>query len=131
MFNKAKILKTLKDLDLPDDKYWVSFGADLVLRGLKEETRDIDLGIDSDLATVFEQNGLMPYLTVECCRWFHVTDGVDAYENWSEGPVDYIDGIPCTDLKTLMALKMDKARKKDMDDVSIIMKYLIEQESAK
>ncbi|MDT8715351.1 hypothetical protein IAI10_01505 [Clostridium sp. 19966] len=49
MLYKEDIIKILKDVDLPLNEYWITSGAGLVIHGVKETTRDIDLGCTTNL----------------------------------------------------------------------------------
>ncbi|ERI95024.1 hypothetical protein HMPREF1982_00510 [Clostridiales bacterium oral taxon 876 str. F0540] len=44
MLYKEDIVRILKEMNLPLSEYWITSGAALVMHGVKETTRDIDLG---------------------------------------------------------------------------------------
>lgn len=44
MLNKEEIICLLKEAEFDINEYWVTSGAAMVLYGIKDMTRDIDLG---------------------------------------------------------------------------------------
>ncbi|MFL0248684.1 hypothetical protein [Candidatus Clostridium stratigraminis] len=57
MLNKVDIVKIIKDMKLPLSEYWITSGAGLVLHGVKETTRDIDLGCTTYLVERYLRKG--------------------------------------------------------------------------
>ena len=54
MLKKAEIVGLLNEMAFDSDKYWVTSGAAMVIYGIKESTRDIDLGCTTELADKLE-----------------------------------------------------------------------------
>ena len=55
--DKTQLLKLLEKIPWPRDQWWLTAGGAMVLYGLREQTRDIDLGCTSALADALEQAG--------------------------------------------------------------------------
>ena len=57
MLNKEEIIRLLKEAAFDSNEYWVTSGAAMVLYGIKDVTRDIDLGCTSRMADDLENQG--------------------------------------------------------------------------
>ena len=54
MLDKEEIVCLLKEAAFGIDEYWVTSGAAMVLYGIRDTTRDIDLGCTSQMADRLE-----------------------------------------------------------------------------
>ena len=54
MLTKADILRSLAHPALDPARYWLTAGGAMVLYGLREATRDIDIGCEPSLAAELE-----------------------------------------------------------------------------
>ena len=57
MLDREEIVCLLKETGFHIEEYWVASGAAMVLHGIKDKTRDIDLGCTSELADKLERDG--------------------------------------------------------------------------
>ena len=57
MLDKEEIVCLLKEAAFGIDEYWVTSGAAMVLYGIRDTTRDIDLGCTSQMADRLESTG--------------------------------------------------------------------------
>ena len=57
MLNREEIIHFLKEAAFDSNEYWVTSGAAMVLYGMKDVTRDIDLGCTSHMADELENKG--------------------------------------------------------------------------
>lgn len=127
MLNKMDILKKLKELKLPKDQYCVMTGAALVLHGIKEGTRDIDIGCSEQL---FQQLLLRGY-ELQRLKSFEgiLIDGcIEIFGNWKAEKIVYIDDIPVADINSIRKYKQGLAREKDLSDIKLIDAYLATKE---
>ena len=120
MFDKRSLLQRLKELPFPQKDYWVVAGGAMVLHGFRPQTNDIDLGCSTLLADKLEHQG---------CRVSHCDDGtrkilysenIEIYENWIEGTVEMISGVPVVCVEGLIQMKKKLGREKDLADIALI-----------
>ena len=67
---------------MPLSEYWVTSGAALVMHGVKETTRDIDLGCTTDLVEHFLKQGCKYRVADDNTRIVEVNDQIEILENW-------------------------------------------------
>lgn len=124
MLYKKDIIAIIKSLDLPEDGYWISAGAGLVLHGVRETTRDIDMGCTT---AVFEKLmkrehvDLPPHGTE---RAMSIDDTVEVFENWAVDRVETASGLPVASLADIKVLKVRLGREKDLADIRLIDSFL-------
>ncbi|MFL0270095.1 hypothetical protein [Candidatus Clostridium radicumherbarum] len=82
MLNKSNIIDILKELNLPTKEYWTTSGAALVLHGVKETTKDIDLGCTTDLVECFIKKGCKYRVVEDNTRIVEVNREIELLENW-------------------------------------------------
>lgn len=117
---REDILKTLVNLSLPADEYWVCSGAAMVLYGLRAETADVDLGCTARLADRLESDGFSCRRTGDGNRRFAVGEDVEIFENWRYGSVETVSGFPVVSLAGLREMKSALGREKDIRDIALI-----------
>ena len=124
MLNRDDIIKKMSAFGYDKSRYWISTGAALVLHGVRESTRDIDVGCEPDVAQALIRSG---------CKAFPFPDGgvkisfdedIEVYENWSRGDVVMIDSLPVLTLDSIIAIKRILGREKDFADIELIEKFL-------
>lgn len=122
MFDKASLLQRLRTLSLPEKEYWVVAGAAMVLHGFRSQTHDIDLGCSTRLADKLERQGYTVSRCQDGTRKILYSEHIEIFENWIEGTVETISGVPvvCADGLIQMKKKLDRA--KDLADIALIEK---------
>ena len=94
----------------------------MVLHGFRSQTHDIDLGYSTLLADELELQGY----AVSCCedgtRKISYSEDVEIFENWIEGTVESVGGIPVVCAEGLMQMKKRLGREKDLADIALIEK---------
>lgn len=147
-FNSSDILSTFDKLKLKTDEYVVLGGANLVLRGLREATADIDMLVGfSTLDRLAGSEGAVtkrpPYdaelrgaanMTVHIERqgWVPVSAttsllGRGYYPQTFEDAIsksEIVSGINCAALHEVLASKNALRRPKDVKDMMIIARHL-------
>lgn len=101
MLYKAYIVKTLKEMNLPLSEYWITSGAGLVMHGVKETTRDIDLGCTTNLVEHYLSKGFRCQVADDNSRIVEVNDKIEILENWFVDKIDFIDGLPVSSLESI------------------------------
>jgi len=106
---------------------WLTAGGALVFHGLRSVTADIDMGCDTVLADALEFAGYAVTRGEGGRRRFHLSGNIDISENWAEGTVTMMDGIPVVSLSDVLTLKRQLGREKDRADIAAIEKALAEE----
>lgn len=122
MYDKQALIRRLKGLPFPEKEYWVVAGGAMVLHGFRMQTRDIDLGCSTPLADRLEQQG---YLVSRCddgTRKIAYSEDIEIFENWLEGTVETVNGIPVVCVDGLIQMKRKLGREKDLADIALMMK---------
>lgn len=127
------VASEIANLRLPEGEYVVVGGACLALYGVRE-TQDIDLVVTERLFGELEHAGwhlkrrpngkpglhcgcVEAYLDVNCGSFQRSTE-------WMLQHCRRVHGIPVISLATLVAVKAQYGREKDMHDVRLIEKHL-------
>ena len=94
MFDKHSLIQRLKELSFPEKEYWVVAGGAMVLHGFRQQTRDIDLGCSTLLADELEHQGYFVSHCDDGTRRIAYSKDIEIFENWLEGTVEIINGVP-------------------------------------
>lgn len=129
MLNKNKIFKILNGLPFPRDQFWISSAASLVVHGVKQETRDIDLGCTEELFEYLIDQGYERLFAKNGDHRIIYNDNVEIYKNWGNGnsPFDIIQGFQFTSLNGVINVKKELNREKDIADIKLIRDYMRRQ----
>ena len=120
MFDKSSLRKRLCELSFPETEYWVVAGGAMVLHGFRPQTHDIDLGCSTLLADELERQGYAVSLCDDGSRKILYSEDVEVFENWIEGTVEMIDGVPVVSVDGLIRMKKKLGRDKDFADIALI-----------
>lgn len=125
LLHREDILRLLKDLDFLEDGCWLTSGAALVLYGVKEATRDIDLICTAELADQLEQRGV-PFRRdgLDGTRIFQINDKVEVLEDWQTDEVIELEGLKIASLLSIRKQKEALGREKDLADIRLIDCFL-------
>ncbi|NMM63581.1 hypothetical protein HBE96_13025 [Clostridium sp. P21] len=124
MLCKEDIIKILKEIDLPLSEYWITSGAGLVIHGVKEATRDIDLGCTTNLIEQYLRKGCQYRVSYDNLKIVEVSDKIELLENWFVDEIEFIDGLPVGSLESIKKQKMELGRDKDIYDIKLIDEYI-------
>lgn len=122
MFDKQSLLQRLKELSFSEAEYWVVAGGAMVLHSFRSQTHDIDLGCSTLLADKLEQQGYIISRCDDGTRKILYSEDVEIFENWIEGEVEIISGVPVVSIDGLVQMKRKLGRKKDLEDIALIEK---------
>lgn len=125
LLHREDILRLLKDLDFLEDGCWLTSGAALVLYGVKEATRDIDLICTAELADQLEQRGF-PFRKdgLDGTRIFQINDKIEVLEDWQTDEVIELEGLKIASLLSIRKQKEALGREKDLADLRLIDCFL-------
>ncbi len=124
MLYKEDIIKILKEMDLPLNQYWITSGAALVIHGVKDTTRDIDLGCTTELVEAFLKKGCKCKVVEDNSRIVEVNDNIEILENWFVEKIEFIEGLPVGTLESIKKQKAELGREKDMKDIKLIDEFI-------
>lgn len=122
MFDRYSLIQRLQEIPFPKKEYWVVAGAAMVLHGFRPRTQDIDLGCSTFLADRLEQQGYAVSLCEDGTRKISYSESIEIYENWIEGAVETISGVPVVCADGLIQMKKKLGREKDWADIVLIEK---------
>lgn len=122
MFDKYSLLERLQELSFSEKEYWVVAGGAMVLHGFCPQTHDIDLGCSTLLADKLEQQGYAVTRCEDGTRRISYSENVEIFENWIEGTVEIISGVPVVCVDGLIQMKKKLGREKDLADIALIEK---------
>lgn len=121
---KEQIHRTVKALPLSAESYWLVMGAALVMHGIREETRDIDIGCTPEAFDALIKLGYHATTSRSGLRKLSLSTGVTVYEGFYTQDIICIDGVPVSDLTSIKRIKAFFGRKKDLADVEQINLHL-------
>ena len=125
MLGRADILEILKDVPFLREDCWLTSGAALVLYGVKEQTRDIDLVCTTELADRLEAKGVaFRRSPLGNTRIFAYSGQIEVLENWETDEVIQIEGLPAASLLSIRKQKEALGREKDWADIRRIDAFL-------
>lgn len=124
MLNKEEIIRLLKEAAFDAGEYWVTSGAAMVLYGIRDVTRDIDLGCTSKLADELEGRGYPSEVLSDGSRRIVFSEEIELFENWIEDQAVLLEGIPAVSLEGLIRMKEKLGREKDRNDILLIKEHL-------
>ena len=127
MFNKGDIAKKLTCPLFDGKEYWVLTGAAMVLYGIKDNTKDIDLGASSEFIDELISKGYNYDFCDDGTRKI-CFDEFEIFENWIYGSINHIENIPVISLEGLIELKRNLGREKDVTDIEMIKKFIERKE---
>lgn len=128
--NKAEILNKLNEYNFDTNEYLVISSAALVIQGVKEETKDIDISVTPKYYKYLEENyncELERYDEKNNINIYYIDDVINFSTNYySEDKDDFIllDGIKIQSISSVTRLKNMLNRPKDMKDIELINKFL-------
>jgi len=124
VLNKNSIIKMLNDLNLPPSEYWITSGSALVMHGVKQYTKDIDLGCTNSLWDFFLQNGHMFKVGKDNSKIMQINEYVEVIKEYYVEEIEFVEGLPTGSLKSIKKQKESLGREKDIIDIKLIDEYI-------
>ena len=122
MFDKNSLIQRLQEIPFSKSEYWVVAGGAMVLHGFRTQSHDIDLGCSTLLADKLEQQGYVVSRCEDGTRKILYSENIEIFENWLDGSVEIISGIPVVCVDGLIQMKTKLGREKDLEDIALIEK---------
>ncbi len=123
VLNKEEIRRLLQEASFDCSEYWVTSGAAMVLYGIKDVTRDIDLGCTSQMADALENRGYCTEVLRDGSRKIIFSEAIELFENWLEDRVVRLEGLPVVSIDGMIKMKEKLVREKDLADIRLIKEY--------
>ncbi len=120
MFEKQSLIQRLRALPFSEKEYRAVAGGAMVLHGFRTQTRDIDLGCTTLLADQLERQGYSVSRCDDGTRKISYSEEIELFENWLEGAVEMISGVPVVCVDGLIKMKKKLGREKDFADIVLI-----------
>ena len=118
--NKQEFMARLEELDLPVTEFVILSGGSMLMRGLREQTNDLDLSASKKLAEILH--------LYDCPRDHHGLyipfENVQMDDDMERFHFDVIDGYQCESLEDVIEQKRKWNRDKDHRDIEVIEEYL-------
>ena len=121
-FDRDTLLRRIAELPFPKEEYWILSGGAMVLYGFRPRTHDVDLGCTSRLADQLERQGYPVSQRPDEPRKIVYADDVELFENWLDGTVERVSGVPVVSVDGLIRMKQRLGREKDWRDIALIKK---------
>ena len=124
--NKIEIVNILNKYNFDKNRYMVISGASMVLQGIKEETKDIDIAVTIDYRKEllnkykceFERKNLD-------CDVYFIDEIIKFSKNYfNQDEIIMYENIPIQNLDGIKKLKLSIGRDKDLKDIAKISSYL-------
>lgn len=126
MFQKETIKASISALPFNPEDYCVITGTALVMHGVKAETKDIDISCSKKAFRALTDQGF-PIKQGAFARKVIYSDDVEIFEDWHKGDIITIEGIPVASLESVIVMKKQLGREKDLDDIAKIEACLAQQ----
>lgn len=126
MFRKETIKDSVSALPFKSEDYCVITGTALVMHGIKEETKDIDISCTKEAFQALESKGYQ-IKQGDFARKVIYSDDVEIFEGWHAGGITMIEGIPVASLESVIVMKKQLGREKDLADIAKIETHLAQR----
>lgn len=129
LLGREDVLSIARRIEFMGPECWLTSGAALVLFGVRESTRDVDLVCTKELADRLEAEGY-PFRRdgLDNTRIFSVNEHVEVLEEWETEEVVEIEGLRSASLLSIRKQKEALGREKDLRDIALIDGFIREKE---
>lgn len=131
LLSREDILDIVAGLDFfGTEECWLTSGAALVLYGVKNTTRDVDIICTRAMADRLAAQGL-PYHRggLDDTRIFAAGELVEVLEDWDTEEITEVEGLRTASLSSIRSQKAALGREKDWADIALIDEFLKRQEA--
>ena len=124
--NKQDIVNTLNKYHFDINEYMVISGASMVLQGIKEITKDIDIAVSKNYYSYLEKNYKCDIEKVKNGLNIYLIDDIINFSTnyYNRDEVVMYEGFPIQSLEGIKKLKLSLNREKDINDINKLDKYL-------
>lgn len=128
--NKKDIIDTLKKYNFNSTKYIVISSAAMVLLGIKDTTKDIDIAVSDDYYEYLLKNYNCKFERINEYgkKVYFIHDIINFSSTYYKNNRLIIEEIPIQTANDILELKLFLKREKDYKDIELIKEYINEQE---
>ena len=128
--NKKDIIDTLKKYNFDSTKYIVISSAAMVLLGIKDTTKDIDIAVSDDYYEYLLKNYNCKFERINEYgkKVYFIHDINNFSSTYYKNNRLIIEEIPIQTANDILELKLFLKREKDYKDIELIKEYINEQE---
>ena len=128
--NKKDIIDTLKKYNFDSTKYIVISSAAMVLLGIKDTTKDIDIAVSDDYYEYLlkNYNCKLERINEYGKKVYFIHDIINFSSTYYKNNRLIIEEIPIQTANDILELKLFLKREKDYKDIELIKEYINEQE---
>lgn len=127
--NKEQLLELVDSLELPKEEYYILSSGCLLLYGLREQAKDLDLCVSTELFKNMKVKFNIDLSSKNDCGFYRLNDLVEVVvNNKQEFNRDFKDGYPVESLQSILDYKINRNAPKDQADIVNIQNYLNNQE---
>ena len=128
--NKKDIINTLKKYNFDSTKYIVISSAAMVLLGIKDTTKDIDIAVSDDYYEYLLKNYNCKFERINEYgkKVYFIHDIINFSSTYYKNNRLIIEEIPIQTANDILELKLFLKREKDYKDIELIKEYINEQE---
>lgn len=128
--NRKDIINTLKKYNFDSTKYIVISSAAMVLLGIKDTTKDIDIAVSDDYYEYLLKNYNCKFERINEYgkKVYFIHDIINFSSTYYKNNRLIIEEIPIQTANDILELKLFLKREKDYKDIELIKEYINEQE---
>lgn len=128
--NKKDIIDTLKKYNFDSTKYILISSAAMVLLGIKDTTKDIDIAVSDDYYEYLLKNYNCKFERINEYgkKVYFIHDIINFSSTYYKNNRLIIEEIPIQTANDILELKLFLKREKDYKDIELIKEYINEQE---
>lgn len=127
--NKGQLLELVNSLDLPKEEYYILSSGCLLLYGLREQSKDLDLCVSTELFKDMVTRFDIDISSKNDCGFYRLNDLIEVVVNdKQEFNREFKDGYPVESLQSILNYKINRNAPKDQADIVNIQNYLNSQD---
>ncbi len=124
--NKEELLKLLESFNFPREEYYVLGGSCLVIYGIRNITRDLDLCVSYELFNVIKQKYNLKDDDKNESGFYKISDLVEIVPNEKKDfNMQCFEGYQLEDLYQMYMYKQKRNKTKDIMDLENIRNFII------
>lgn len=123
--NKKELLKLLNSLNVPKTEYYILSSGSMLLYGLRNIANNLDLCVSNELFKILKEKYNLNENNKNDSGFYKISEDIEIIPNDKKNfKMDYINGYPVENLKTILEFKEKRNLPKDKKDIENIKKYL-------
>jgi len=123
--NKEQLLELVDSLELPKEEYYILSSGCLLLYGLREQAKDLDLCVSIELFENMKAKFDIDLSSKNDCGFYRLNDFVEiVVNNKLKFNRNFKDSYPVESLQSILNYKISRNAPKDQVDVINIQNYL-------